>query len=337
MRILLTGGAGYLGSVLLPKLLRRGHEVRIVDIGFFGLAHIQRMIPKVDFIREDLIQINRDPKLCDKLLEDVDAVIHLAAMSNDPAADLDPQMTEEINTRTTATLAQCAKKRNIRFTFASSCSVYGTNAGVIDENGSLDPLTTYAISKVKAEQILLGLEDSLWKPMILRFGTLFGYSPRMRFDLVVNIFALFSIQKNEIKVFGDGKHWRPFLHVEDCARAVVYFTELKRPQHSIYNISHENLSVREVAEIYKTLTPNLRVVTVKAESEDLRNYRVSNERMVREGFLTKNDVASGAEELQDALTSGTIPDPESLLYQNVKWLKQLGLRPTSRFSFLKAA
>lgn len=336
MKFLLTGGAGYLGSVLLPKLLRRQHDVRVVDNGYFGFAHIKHMLPHIDLVREDLCAVNKDSGLVSQLLENVDAVIHLAAMSNDPTAELDPQVTREVNTDTTITLATAAKKAGVKFLFSSSCSVYGGSEKLIDESGARSPLTTYAVSKVEAENALLKLADARWKPVILRNGTLFGFSPRMRFDLVVNTFSLFSALRNEIKVFGAGEQWRPFLHVSDCARAFIHFAERPQLKHLIYNIAHQNMTVTEVAALFSTLNPKLKVNTVKGDGDDRRNYQVTTEKMKSEGFSTRISVAMGAEEMQDAIVSGAIPDPESILYQNVKWLKQLGLNPP-RGLFLKVA
>jgi nucleoside-diphosphate-sugar epimerase len=159
--------------------------------------------------------------------------------------------------------------------------------------------------------------------VILRNGTLFGYSPRMRFDLVVNIFCLYSTLYNEIKVFGDGMQWRPFLHVSDCARAFVYFAEKKEHRYLCYNIAHENLRVRDVAEIFRRLNPRLRVTYIEVPDQDSRDYRVSTARVREEGFVTRVGVDVGAEEVIDAIVSGLIPDPESIYYRNAKWLAEL--------------
>jgi nucleoside-diphosphate-sugar epimerase len=174
MRVLVTGGAGYLGSVLVPKLIARGHQVRIVDLGYFGLDHLKRLTPTPEVIREDLRAIDARPKLGRDLLEGCDAVIHLAAISNDPSADLHPGLTEEVNVGVTARLAELAREQRVQFLFSSSCSIYGEAAGDIDERGVTNPLTVYASSKVTAEQILGELADARWTPTILRNGTLYG-------------------------------------------------------------------------------------------------------------------------------------------------------------------
>jgi nucleoside-diphosphate-sugar epimerase len=323
MTILVTGGAGYLGSVLVPKLLMRGHTVRIVDIGYFGLGHLRSLNPTVQLVREDLRRIAQDPEFCQRLLEDCGCVIHLAAISNDPSAELHPQLTEEVNFHTTVSLALAAKQRGIRFLFSSSCSVYGDAEGDLTEDGVVNPLTVYATSKVRSEQALLDMADETWRPVILRNGTLFGYSPRMRFDLVVNIFALYSTIRSEVNVFGEGLQWRPFLSVQDCARAFCYFAEKDNLRHICYNISHENLRVVDVAAIFQRINPVLKITYVRTQDPDRRDYRVSNARMLEENFHPRVDVQAGAEGIAEAIICGLVPDPESIFYRNAKWLKEL--------------
>ena len=322
MNILVTGGAGYLGSVLLPKLLGRGHRVRVLDLGYFGFGHLRFLRPSIELIREDLCRV-AEPPFCNRLLEDCNCVIHLAAISNDPSAELNPELTEKVNLRATVNLAEAARNKRIRFIFSSSCSVYGEADGDIDEVGRVNPLTTYAVTKVQAERALEEMADQRWSPVILRNGTLFGFSPRMRFDLVVNIFSLYSALYNEIKVFGDGSQWRPFLHVSDCARALIFFAEKSDPRHTCYNVAHENLKVIDLVEIFQSLNPRLKVTFLETGSEDNRNYRVTMKRMHEEGFQTRLDVTTGAEAIIEAIVSGMISDPESVYYRNAKWLREL--------------
>ena len=323
MNILVTGGAGYLGTVLIPKLLARGHRVRVIDLGYFGLGHLRSLRPPIELIREDIRRVGSDARFLQNLLDGCDCVIHLAAISNDPSAELNPELTEEVNFRTTQILAEAARARGIKFLFSSSCSVYGEAEGEMDEEGIVDPLTTYAASKIKAERVLEELTDATWSPVILRNGTLFGYCPRMRFDLVVNIFSLYSTLYNEIKIFGDGQHWRPFLHISDCARAFVYFAEKPEHNYRCYNIAHENRRVIDLAVIFRRINPRLRVVHLELQDLDRRDYRVSVQRVREEGFETRIDVEMGAEEMVDAIVSGLIPDPESIYYRNAKWLNEL--------------
>ncbi len=323
MNIFVTGGAGYLGSVLLPKLVVRGHQVKMLDDGYFGLKHLKTLRSKIEIVHGDLRQLRTDRKLRDELLENCDCIIHLAAISNDPSADLNTALTDEINCSATENLARFAKERGIKFVFSSSCSVYGSSEQEVDEEGALGPVTTYARSKVKAEQSLLALTDRDWSPIILRNGTLFGLSPRMRFDLVLNIFALCSVLYNEVKVFGDGQYWRPFLHVADCARAFIFFAERDRCKTQIYNIAHENLRVCDLVPIFQRLKPQLQTTLVKMDQKDERSYRVATGKLKDEGFRMQIQVPAGAEEMMDALVRGLIPKPESIFYQNAKWMAEL--------------
>lgn len=323
MNILITGGAGYLGSVLIPKLLIRSHKVRVMDVGYFGLGHLRVYRPSIEFVREDVRRLCTDKKFCLEITKGIDCIIHLAAISNDPSADLYPELTDEINVHSMENLAKVACSKGIKFIFSSSCSVYGKASGEVNEGTRVKPLTVYAASKVKSENILEELASPKWSPLILRNGTLFGYSPRMRFDLVVNIFSLYSTLYNEIKIFGEGLEWRPFLHVSDCARAFVHFAEKPKYQHQVYNIAHENLRVVDIAKTFKQINPNLVVKKVKLPSADDRDYRVSTRRMKEEGFQTRVDIGFGAEEMVEAILSGMIQDPESIYYRNVKWLKEL--------------
>src|SRR5579871_654400 len=283
MKILVTGGAGYLGSVLVPKLLVRGHQVRVLDIGYFGLGHLRGLRPGVEIIRDDLRRIMTDGDFRRELLEGCDCILHLAAISNDPSAELRPELTEEVNFQTTMCLAEAAKRAGIRFVFSSSCSVYGEAEGELTEESAVNPLTVYAISKVKSDNGLMQLADRNWRPVILRNGTLFGYSPRMRFDLVVNIFSLYSTLYNQIRIFGDGLQWRPFLHVSDCARAFVFFAEHPSPKHIFYNVAHENLRVADLGCAFADLRPGLEVVHTPSPDVDARNYAVTTARLMAEG------------------------------------------------------
>jgi nucleoside-diphosphate-sugar epimerase len=323
LRILVTGGAGYLGSVLIPKLLVRRHMVRVLDVGYFGMGHLRNHLPPVEILRDDVRRVMSDGGFAGELLAGVDCVIHLAAISNDPSAELQPELTSEVNFAATCALAEAARARGIRFIFSSSCSVYGASDQVIDEQGSTAPLTVYAVSKVQAEQYLESLANATWAPIILRNGTLFGYSPRMRFDLVVNIFSLHSTLYNEIRIFGAGDHWRPFLHVADCARAFIHFAELTAPRHIRYNIANQNLRVVDVARLFEQLNPGLRVGHVELPQDDVRNYRVDCTRAEADGYVPHVSIEDGAAQVCEAIVSGAIPDPESLFYRNAKWLSEL--------------
>lgn len=336
MRVLVTGGGGYLGAVLVPRLLARGHQVRVLDLGYFGLSHLGQTRPPVELVREDLRRVVASPEALDLLLSGVDAVAHLAAISNDPSSELAPQLTMEVNLAATRALADAAKARGLRFVFSSTCAVYGQADGELTEESPVQPLTVYARTKVASEEHLAAIATPTWRPVVLRNGTLFGHSPRMRFDLVVNIFALYGALHRRIKVFGEGLQWRPHLHVGDCARAFVHFLELERPaRHGLYNVFHENLRVVDLAALFARLLPGLAIDRVVQEEADRRDYRASRARLLAEGFETRTGVAEGAEALIDAIVGGQVPDPESIFYRNAKWLKQLtSLDPSDHASML---
>ncbi|ROZ66362.1 NAD(P)-dependent oxidoreductase [Ramlibacter sp. WS9] len=322
-KVLVTGGAGYLGAVLIPKLLVRGHQVRSVDIGYFGVEHLRGMRPSVEIFREDIRAVLADPAELDRMLKDIDVVVHLAAISNDPSAELNARLTEEVNFEASRDLAMACKERGIRFIFSSSCSVYGEAPGEVDEEGATNPLTVYARSKVNMDNFLVDQADADWRPTILRNGTLFGYSPRMRFDLVINIFSYCAALYGELRVFGDGQQWRPFLHVADCARAFVHFVENPNRDHVMFNIANENMRVVDLIGIFQTINPACVPIHVKLENPDTRNYHVSTARMRAAGIQPRIDIRTGAEEIVEAIVTGRIADPESIFYRNAKWLKEL--------------
>jgi len=295
----------------------------VVDIGYFGLGHLRSFHPRIELIREDLRRAVGNREFLARVVDGCECIIHLAAISNDPSAELHPQLTDEVNFQVTVSLAEAARERGIRFVFSSSCSVYGDAHAELTEDGPVQPLTVYAASKVRSEQVLVSISDREWQPVILRNGTLFGYSPRMRFDLVVNIFGLYSALHNRISIFGNGEQWRPFLHVRDCARAFVFFAEKPQSQHLCYNVAYQNLRVIDIGDIFRRINPNLEVHHIKSQDADRRNYRVCTQRIIAEGFEPRVTVEAGAEEMIESIISGAIPDPESVYYRNAKWLKEL--------------
>ncbi len=317
MNFLVTGGAGYLGSRIVPKLLVRGHRVRVLDLGPLSLGQLPHK-SEIDLLREDLRDVVSDDRRLKEILQDCDSVIHLAAVASDGAAERSPELAHELNVEATRVLAERAKAQGAGFVFSSSCAVYGSVKGAADEGHPVNPLSIYAETKARAESVLNELSDNSWSAITLRNGTLFGYSPRMRFDLVVNVFALHSTLKNEIKLFGGGHHWRPFLSVDDCARAFVHFAELRAPVHRCYNIAHQNLQVADLIDVFTKINPNLTVTTTESESDE-RDYNVDTARAEGEGFSTRIDVRAGAEDLIHAIVTGLVPDPESSYSRLPKW------------------
>jgi len=225
MHVLVTGGAGYLGCHLVPALLERNHKVRLFDRFAFGEKPTQTFADSTgcDVVRGDLRRLQE----CPGLLNDIDAIVHLAGIANDPSCDLDPDMAMDVNFECTKELADLAIHHGIRrFVFASSCSVYGKGVfEVLDEESPTNPVSTYARSKLQAEQALIQMRHAQFEPVIARPGTFFGWSDRMRFDLAVNQMTATAVRNHVIQVYGGGEQWRPFVHVRDATRALVLMLE----------------------------------------------------------------------------------------------------------------
>jgi Nucleoside-diphosphate-sugar epimerases len=242
MRILVTGGAGYLGSVLSRKLLAKGHQVRLIDALWYGKESIEDLMPNKNFelIQDDI----RNLVVTVKALKDVDAVIHLASIVGMPASSIEPKSSEEINYLATKNIAELCQLHNINtYIFASTCSVYGSQPEtLITEKSPTDPLDFYAKQKYLSERATGWLNKA---PTILRFGTLFGSSPRMRFDLVINRFIAQAIKEGKVTVFG-GAQYRPFLHVSDASDAIIF--SLEKNLTGTYNVVSENLTIKQAAE-----------------------------------------------------------------------------------------
>ncbi|MCX5758803.1 MAG: SDR family oxidoreductase, partial [Candidatus Hydrogenedentes bacterium] len=225
MRVLVTGGAGYLGSTLVPLLLERGHALRVFDRFCFGedsLAGVKGH-PACEIVRGDIRRLQETPGL----LDGVDAIIHLASLSNDPSCDLDHDMTFDVNVESTRELAKKAVQQGVRrFVFASSCNVYGTGVfDILDEESPANPVSAFGASKLEGERIVLGMKSGFFEPVVARTATMFGCSPRMRFDVAVNHMVATALCTGGIKVLGGGGQWRPFLHVRDAARALSMLLE----------------------------------------------------------------------------------------------------------------
>ena len=227
--VLVIGGAGYIGSALLRRLLDRGYRVRLLDLFVYGEEPIQDLMehPRLEVLHADFRHIDRVAEA----MRDMDAVIHLGAIVGDPACALDEDLTIDVNLMATRMIAEIAKGYGVnRFIFASTCSVYGASDELLDEYSTLNPLSLYARSKIASERVLMGMADDRFNPVILRFGTIYGFSGRTRFDLVVNLLTAKAIVEGQITVMG-GDQWRPFVHVEDAALAV--FKVLEAPLDSV--------------------------------------------------------------------------------------------------------
>jgi len=220
MTVLITGGAGYIGSVLTRLLLERGYDVIILDRLFFGKDSIKEIEDQVKVIKDDIRWFNPD------VLKGVDAVFDLAALSNDPSGELDPQKTMEINYMGRVRVAKLAKKKGVKkYVLASTCSVYGFQDGVLDETSNVNPLTTYAKASYMAEKEVLPLADKNFTVTVLRQATVYGFSYRMRFDLAVNGMVKALFENGKIRIMRDGTQWRPFVHVKDTSTAFIKVME----------------------------------------------------------------------------------------------------------------
>lgn len=297
MKVLLTGHNGYIGSIMSKKLLEAGHEVTGLDTGYFAGCDFGES-PVIPEIAKDI----RDVGVSD--LQGFEAVIHLAALSNDPMADIDRDLTYDINLFGTIRLAQVAKFAGVkRFLFASSCSVYG--AGAMSEDGTLYPISAYAVSKVKAEEGLSKLADSDFSPTFLRNGTAFGISPKLRTDLVINAMVKDAFLHGVIKVFGSGRLWRPVVHVEDISQAFLICLEADKEvvHNQVFNVGSDecNYYVHELAQFVQNVVPESKIEYLD-NGKDARSYQVNFSKIYRafKNWKPKWDAESGARQLYEA-------------------------------------
>lgn len=290
MNILLTGSSGYLGRVLLPILLKRGHNVFSRDLGIFdGDIH------SVDLSTDSYSRIFY-PSL---FKEQIDVVIHLAGISNDPSSELDPSLTQRMNIDASKRLIDFSVMHGInKFIFASSASVYGANDSLVTEDSKLNPLSLYAKSKVEVENYLKDCKEI--NPSILRFGTLYGVSPKMRFDIAVNLMVKDAVTNGVIKVFGHGDQFRPFLHVADAAKAITdvmqHFT-YKDGTDTVYNVANFNTRINSLAECISSIIPS-KIEYLSQDSPDKRNYKMDCSKY-NEIYGTGKNFIDGVVELKD--------------------------------------
>ena len=277
MRVLVTGNLGYIGTVLTPTLAAHGHEVVGLDTGFFHDCVLGEIWDSG--VKEQLRKDVRDVQEED--LRDIEAVVHLAALSNDPMGELDPELTLDINYRASVRLAAMAKEAGAkRFIFASSCSVYGQSDGsAVTEDSPLNPLTTYARSKVMAEVEIEKLSGGRFSPTFMRNSTAYGYSPRLRFDLAVNNLAGSGYTTGQVKLLSDGQAWRPFVHVDDIARATAFILsarcDLVHGQAFNVGAEGENYRILDLADCVAQAIPECVVTIGESASRDSRSYNVS--------------------------------------------------------------
>jgi nucleoside-diphosphate-sugar epimerase len=324
MKILVTGTEGYLGCLLAPKLAEKGHDVTGVDTGYYKSGWLFNGTDlTVKTLNKDIRSISPED------LEGMDAVVHMAELSNDPAGDLLPDITYDINHRGSVRLAELAKAASVpRFVYTSSCSVYGVaTEDYVTEESAVNPQTAYAICKTLVERDVSGMADDGFSPTFLRNATAFGASPRMRFDIVLNNLAGLAWTTKEIKMVSDGTPWRPLVHALDICEAIVCTLDAPREvvHNQTFNVgdTQQNYRVKEIAETVAEEFPGCRL-SFGASGSDNRSYRVSFEKINRDlpGFSCRWDARRGAKQLHDIFDSIAM-DPDVFLSRGFTRLKQL--------------
>jgi len=312
MKVLITGGGGYLGSILSRKLLEKGYEVRVIDALWYGKEPIQDCMKDSNF--ELFCNDIRDLTSAVRAMKDVDAVIHLASIVGMPASSIQPRTSEEINYLATKNIAELCELHDIgTYIFASTCSIYGAQPNkLITEKSMISPLDYYAKSKFKSERAINWLNTGA---TILRFGTMYGLSPRMRFDLVINLFIAQALNENKMTVFG-GKQYRPFLHVQDAAESLIF--ALEKNLDGVYNVVSENLTILQAAERIKKLSGcEIRMLD---EEEDERDYKVSAEKIKQFGFTPSKNLEFAFDEIKKAFDEKIFNRYDDAVYNNYKFL-----------------
>jgi len=318
LKVLITGGAGFIGSVLTPLLIDKGHTVRVVDRGFFGLDHVDNRAQVID---GDILDFNPD------WLDPMDAVIHLAGLSNDPMAAFSPRLNYMFNAAGAAIVAQATKSAGIsRFVLGSTCSVYGTDdEELVDEERPTNPPYPYAISKLMAERAIGCLSDRQFRPIILRKGTVVGWSPRMRFDLVTNSMVKTAITERRIVVHNP-RLWRPLIDVEDAARAYLAAVEADLAVTGIFNISTRNYNLRELAETVADALVDfdIRIRLEVQAQQGLRSYRVLTDKAKAVlHFESVKPMRTTVREVMVNLVTGSVVHLDDPRYYNVKQMELL--------------
>lgn len=320
--ILVIGGAGFIGSVLARKLLAKGYKIKVLDNFTYGDEGIKdiRDEPNIEIIEGDI----RNIQTVVNAVKGADAVAHLAAIVGDPACDLNAEETVEINYLASKMIAEVCKHHQVnRLVFISTCSVYGASNGILNEESELNPVSLYAETKIRSEQGILSLADENFSPCTLRLATVYGTSPRMRFDLVVNTLTARAIQNGKFAIFG-GDQWRPNVHVQDVADAIITCFEapIEKVKGEVYNIgsNEQNYQIYQLGEIVQKLIPGTTVETL-TEDVDERDYNVSFDKAYNElGYTVKKTIEDAVLEIKELFGNGYVTDFSEHKYSNYQKL-----------------
>lgn len=324
-KVYITGGAGYVGAMLVPRLLKEGHNVTVLDLMMFG-EDVIAPHPNLKMIKGDI----RDQALLDKTIEGHDSVIHLACISNDPSFELNPDLGKSINLDAFRPLVEISKKHKVkRFIYASSSSVYGVKTEPnVTEDFSLEPLTDYSKFKADCEKILAEYQSNDFTTVTIRPATVCGYSTRQRLDVIVNILSNLAYNKREISIFG-GTQLRPNIHIEDMVDA--YLLLLTAPKEKIagqiYNAGYLNFNVTEIANMVKeVMGDDVKLITTP--TNDNRSYHISSEKIYKDlGFKANRSIKVAVQDMKKAFETGLLPDSlTGEKYFNIKRMQSLNLR-----------
>ena len=311
MNVFVTGGCGYKGTVLVPKLLERGYNVQVLDAQWFGNflpAHPNLTVTKGDV--RDIESIN---------LQEIDTVIHLSSVANDPCGDLDPKLTWEISALATMQLADKAVRQGVKqFIFASSGSVYGVkDEDQVTEDLELKPISEYNKTKMVSERVLLSYQDDMIV-QVIRPATVCGTSPRMRLDVAVNLLTMQALEKGKITVFG-GNQARPNIHMDDITDVYLHFMDYPECT-GIFNAGFENITILDIAHL---ITKYIPVEVIVTESNDPRSYRINSDRLLATGFKPQKTVEHAVQEIIENYRSGALKDEDH--FYNLKWMEKTGI------------